>query len=170
MTKTKIYILAFIILIVAIGLIIFYVFKGKNETITQKTGYPISVKNVIINPIEKITNNFVTIEKNDNFLISYGGNLDRGTFFITINSEPVIEVSKQAEQEFLRKLKIDQEYACKLDVILNVPSNLDDNLAEYNFGMSFCPNRPHIQDIQRQKNRVIPYTKKASDFGSYSNS
>lgn len=155
MNKKLIFIIAAILLIVSFVLL-YFIFTASNNT-NKDSGYPKSVQNVLDNPIEKIDDNFKNLIKNDKYLISYGGGTSGGTFYITVNAEPVVDISKEAEQEFLKKLSIDEEYACSLTVILNVPNAIDSNLSEYDFGMSFCPDRIHITDVPIQPTKNTRY-------------
>lgn len=146
----RIIIIIGIICFIAILILVYFFFTTSNSAPNKQDDFANNVQQAISNPIEKVADGFSNLVKNDNYLISYGGNQDTGTFFITVNAEPVIDISKQAEQAFLQKLQIDEMYACTLTVILNVPSALDSSLSEYNFGLSFCPDRIHIEDIQRE--------------------
>lgn len=160
MTNKKIYIIITIIILLIGGFIILVLAlvnkKGIKPTVNKV--YPTSVINILNNPIERVSDNYITLIDQDGYIISYGGDLNRGTFYITVNDQPVVDVSKKAEQAFLEKLQIDQTYACSLEVLINIPSVVDNNLSQYNFGMSNCPGRPHVEDIPQQTDRQIPYT------------
>lgn len=148
--------------IIALALVIIFVLAyfafWNNGEQTVNDNYTDNVIEVINNPINKITDDFGDIIIDDDYIISYGGDTEQGTFFITIGAEPIIEVSKRAEQVLLEKLQVSEIEACELYVILNVPSVLDDNLAQYDFGLSFCPGRPHIEDVPRSENQPTPYS------------
>lgn len=152
MTKTRLILIITTVVVVVSSIFIILYFasdqRSKNNEPTSDV-YPSSVVNVINKPVEKITDNYFTLIKDSDYFVSYGGNLQGGTFYITVNAEPVVSVSKKAEQALLKKLQVDESYACTLTVILNVPSIIDSNLSEYDFGLSFCPGRPHVEDVPR---------------------
>ncbi len=152
MFKNKIYIFIIVGTIILLGLLALLYFLPEDETKNSSTegGYPVGVLDIIKSPAERINDNFNHSIVDDKYVISYGGDLEQGTFFITVNAEPVVEVSKMAEKVFLEKLEIDETYACELYVVLNVPSTIDSDLADYDFGLSFCPGRIHIEDVPRK--------------------
>jgi hypothetical protein len=163
MTNSKIYIFIIVVILVCAGIIgLVYYFFAKDDNLPEvNTGYPQSILSVINNPLERISDNFSNIVKDEQFLISYGGDSNQGTFYITVNAEPIVEVSKRAEQAFINKLQIDESYACQIDVILNVPSIIDDELAAYDFGLSFCPDKPHIEDVPQNPDQTNQYIDEA---------
>lgn len=162
----RLIIITAIILVVGFLVVLYFLFRSTDNDHNQQGVYPEIIQQVIDNPVEKISDDFNNIIKNDKFLISYGGDQNQGTFFITVNAEPVVEVSKQAEQEFLNRLQIDQAYACSLTVILNVPYAVDSNLSGYDFGMSFCSDRIHIEDVPRQPTENTRYYDSADESQS----
>lgn len=147
--KTKLYIVIGVVLLIIFFVVIYFAFFSKEKKQVTTSTYPQTIQNVLDNPIEKI-GDWSTLVDDDDFQISYGSGQEGGTFYITVNTTPFIEVSDRAEQAFLQKLGIEKEYACELPVIINVPSMIDDNLSEYNFGLSFCPNRVHISEVPEQ--------------------
>ncbi len=160
MIKTKLFIFIAIAVAAVIGILVLVYFAfggGSQNNDVLDDGYPLSVKTAISKPIEKVSDNYYTLVKKEDYLISYGGDLKKGTFYITVNKEPVIDVANAAEQAFLKKLNIDESYACSLNVILNIPSIIDNNLSDYDFGLSFCPDRPHIQDVSRGESGTSKY-------------
>lgn len=157
MNKKIIIITSIVILVIVLITVVYLVSFSSDRNPSQDGGYPHSVQTIINNPAERISEEFSNLVKNDNYVISYGGNQTAGTFFITINAEPVEQVSILAEQDFLTKLQIEEEYACSLTVVLNVPFSIDSNLSDYNFGLSFCSDRIHITDVARQPTQNTRY-------------
>ncbi len=142
------------------GLAYFAFRSDKQPTQSGSTpgSYPQSVQAVIDNPIER-SGDWSTLIDEQDFQISYVHD-NVGSFIITVNNYPLVEVAQQAEQALLTKLQVDQTYLCKLPVFISVPSVLDDNLSQYNFGLSFCPNRMHITDVEEE----TPSESNASQF------
>lgn len=133
-----------IILIMALYLL-FFTHKSKIPSQTPSSppssypaSYPQSVKDAISNPVDKV-GDWNTLVNSDNFQISYSTSQQGNSFFITINAQPVVQVTQQAEQAFLQKLGISKDYACTLPVIVSIPAKVDETLSGYNFGLSFCP-------------------------------
>lgn len=160
MNKKIYWLVIVLVLVVAVIAAVVYFSSGK-KTATQApvtTKYPATLTQAIEQPEERVTDSLVKLDVQKDFLISYAGDLQDGTFIITVDGEPLLEVAKQAEQAFLQKYQLQPDEACRLNVVLNVPSVLDSNLAGYDFGMSFCPYRPHLEDVRRQTNWVAPYS------------
>ncbi len=160
MSKKYLYLIIALLMVLLIIVMSYFAFFRSDVIQTRNEGkYPESILNAINNPVERISESFINLVVDDRYLISYGGDTNDGTFYITINSEPVDEIAVEAEQVFLEKLLINQDYACELYVIINVPSGIDSNLSNYNFGLSFCPdNKPHIGDVSREPAANERYT------------
>lgn len=158
MVKKTALILTSLIAITVIAVLAYFAFFRDNTSQNNVSEISRMIAQLVNNPVERLTDDSVVIERNDNYLITYDGTVENGTFYIIINNEPLEVVANQAEQSLEKKLKISHEQMCNIKVLLNVPSSLDANLANYNFGLSFCPTRPHIEDIPRQTDRVVPYS------------
>ena len=142
--------LKYIGLIVGVLILIFigvYFLVFRNTPSSSK--YPASVQKAINNPVQK-NGDWSTLDSSGDYQISYGTDDKSDTFFITINASPVESVAQKAEQALIQKLGVDKDEACKLPVIINVTASVAPNLAGINFGPSFCPNVPHLQDIKPQ--------------------
>lgn len=128
-----------IITIVIVALFfVFYYFKKNSNKITINTGKEkIEVNNVYKNPVE-IFKSGVEFKKNSDYLIDYYS--PDQLFVIVITNLNIGEARKRAEKDFLDTLGINQEQACKLNVQLGVPFNVNENAAGINYGLSFCPN------------------------------
>jgi hypothetical protein len=60
------------------------------------------------------------------------------SFLMTFKKMPFDQLRKVAEADFLERLGITREQACKLKVIEAVPYSVDPTLAGKSFGLSFC--------------------------------
>lgn len=123
---------------------IYYLFFRSSPT--SNSSYPKSVQKVINNPVTR-NDGWGTLVNNDEYQISYSKTAGAESFFITINSQPVVAVAQKAEQELLQKLNINKDEACKLPLVINVTTSAAPNMSGFNFGLSFCPNVPHVEDI-----------------------
>jgi hypothetical protein len=79
----------------------------------------------------------VTILKKTEYFISYS-TLDSG-FWIAITSKDFSVNRALAERDFLETLGVTQSDACRLDVMVSVPYNVDPARAGQRYGLSFCP-------------------------------
>ena len=147
-SKYKIYIAIAVAVLIIATLVAVLLLQNSNN---RGSGYDKNVQAVIDSPLEKIENSS-TLLSSDEYIVTYQKGLGQDQFLITVNANPVPEVSLKAEQAFLKKLNITQEYACTLPIILGVPSMIDENLAGYSFNMSFCPDGIHISDVLSQQN------------------
>ena len=59
-------------------------------------------------------------------------------FLISINKSPFDQFRIQAENNFLTKLGINQQEACKLTVVITTPRFVNPNQAGQNYSLSFC--------------------------------
>ncbi len=105
-----------------------------------------NIERAINNPIE-INESWKTLVRTDEYEISYSEVGESRSFFITINAQPALEISKEAERALLETLGIDQGTACGLPLSMGVPSAVDSNLSGYVFGLSFCFGKNHISDV-----------------------
>lgn len=106
-----------------------------------------NIERAINDPVE-VNESWKTLARTDEYEISYSEVGENRSFFITVNAQPALEVSKKAEQALLETLGIDQDTACGLPLSMGVPSAVDGNLSGYTFGLSFCFGKDHISDVQ----------------------
>ena len=145
-SKLKIIIIVGIVLVLVIGLILYLAISRKENN--SDSGYPEAVQKVIDNPIDK-NENWSTIIDNSSFQISYSTGDSGDSFFITISGQPVLESAIQAETALLEKFgNTDKDYICSIPIIINVLATTTPELSGYNFGLSFCPDRIHVTDVE----------------------
>lgn len=147
--KPKLYIIGAIAL-VAIFIGAVYLFFKADKSPESESEYPESVQNAINNPVDR-NGDWSTLIDNENYQISYSTSSQGDSFFITVNSEPVVGISQNAETALLQKLGVEKEYLCTLPVVINVPYMVNAKLSEYNFGLSFCPDRIHVSDVSQSE-------------------
>jgi hypothetical protein len=106
-----------------------------NPALTAKTPY--SQTNTIINNIKKVdTENDRIIAENDNFTILYMPQWNN--FLISITASPFNTNRQLAEQDFLDKLQLSKDQACKLAVTVSSPYFANPEVAGQIFPLSFC--------------------------------
>lgn len=132
-----------LVLVIALALVTNSRKPATNQN--ANAGYSQNVQQAINKPIEK-NGNWSTLSSGEKYQISYSKENGSDSFYITINAQPVLQVSQQAESEFVQKLGVSNEEACKLPVSISVPNNVDSRLSGYSFGLSFCTGKPHIAD------------------------
>ena len=59
-------------------------------------------------------------------------------FLVSVKESPFVEARVKAEQEFIEKLGITEEDACKLNVVVNTPAYANPKEAGKNHPLSFC--------------------------------
>ena len=138
--KLKLYIIIGVVATLLIVLVGVYLLRPSSDEI-----YPATVQEAITHPVDQ-NENWGTLLTNDEYEISYSKSGTTDSFFITVNAQPALDTSLKAEQAFLQKLGITQEYACALPVVIKIPFAVDQNLAGFEFGPSFCPNVVHVAD------------------------
>ncbi len=75
-------------------------------------------------------------------------NFEGNYFGIVLILKPVVQYRQQAEQAFIQALGINQIDACKLPVLLQISSSIDNQLGgNLNFGLSFCPDSVNIKNL-----------------------
>ena len=87
----------------------------------------------IENPNEK---SYITLSQNGDYHIFYIPS--QTLFYITISSSPFDQQKDAAEKEFLEKLGITSEAACKLNVDVATPANVNPSYAGQIYHLSFC--------------------------------
>ena len=138
MKRKNIYIILIATIVIITLSLVFYYFKKNSNKMTINTGKEkIEVTNVYKNPVE-IFKSGVEFKKNSDYLIDYYS--PDQLFIIIITNPNISEARKRAEKDFLDTLSINQEQACKLNIQLGVPFNVNEVAAGINFGLSFCPN------------------------------
>lgn len=78
----------------------------------------------------------VTVKKTENYTIIY--HTKTSLFLISILSSPFREQRALAELEFIEKLGIEKEDACKLNVSITTPRFANEAEAGKNYKLSFC--------------------------------
>jgi hypothetical protein len=78
----------------------------------------------------------VVIQQSSTYSIIY--NIPDSSFVITVSGVPFADARQAAEAAFLTTLGISQADACKLDVTINAPYNIDPNPMDQGLGLSFC--------------------------------
>jgi len=61
------------------------------------------------------------------------------SFLISLNASPFEKVRSEAEQDFIKKLGLDEKTACKLLVNIATSQKTDPEFAGRNYPLSFCP-------------------------------
>lgn len=61
------------------------------------------------------------------------------SFNILLFERPFDEARRSAEAEFIARLDVSEDEACRLDVFVVVPPYIDEPLSGRNLGLSFCP-------------------------------
>lgn len=138
----KYYIISAILILLGLLAILYLYFSPKESK--EKVNYAQNVNAVINNPTEKF-DMWSTISEEEKFHISYSS-VENHAFIITINAEPIKEVSEQAESVLQKKLKVNNDYFCSLNILIKIPYKVNNSLSGYDFGPSFCPNKMHIED------------------------
>lgn len=137
-----------ILIVLALIALIYVAFIDVKKSSGPTGKYPQSVQFAIDNPVQ-INEFWKTLVTTDEYEISYSSKDGMDSFFITVNSQPALEVSLKAEKAFLQKLNIDEAVACELPLHMGVPSAVDSELSGYTFGLSFCLGKVHIADVIR---------------------
>lgn len=145
-------ILYFVLSILLLGIVsvVFIFYTSKNDDDEKISKYPQNIQEVIKNPVEKNESWRTLVDDND-FQISYSTSNSGDSFFITITAQPVLDVSIKAEQALLKKLDVEKDYLCTLPITINIPYSVDGNLSQYDFGLSFCPDKSHIFEVLEQE-------------------
>lgn len=149
--------IAFVLIIFLI--ILFFLFlalktkKGPRESSLLPTPTPFEMKitpsprkKIIISGIE--VNDFLkdatiinsnqdaVFEKNQDYEMVYLPKFNQ--FLITILSKPFDNARKDAEEDFIKKLGISKEEACRLEINLSVPCKIDLENCGTRHPLSFC--------------------------------
>jgi len=98
---------------------------------------PVSISNVYKKSIGDGGFNGVIFKNNTQYYIAYYPSPEG--FIITIHNKDMEKARIAAETDFIKTLNISKEDACKLNVNLMVPLDINENIAGQNFGLSFCP-------------------------------
>lgn len=106
-------------------------------TITTPDG-TVQTNNLYRDPVENLPQNGVVFNQNPTYIASFFSQ-DEG-FLITLLDPDLEKARATAESDFLKKLNITKDQACKLKIELNVPAFVSQSAAGTNYGLSFCPN------------------------------
>ena len=66
-------------------------------------------------------------------------NQNNQSFAISLNIAPLYTTRDQATAEFIKRLGITSEQACKINIYVGVPYSVDSRLSGQNLGLSYCP-------------------------------
>jgi hypothetical protein len=106
------------------------------ENSTEKTTISgVEVNNFFLTTEQLNENNDRLLEKNEKYSIIYHPLFTQ--FLIAITDSPFPEIRKSAEQKFLEALEINEENACKLDVVVSTASFINPEYAG-SYRLSFC--------------------------------
>lgn len=164
--KNILYAVIIIVLIVIFGIILYISFKKDSDAPEVNVQYPQAIQSLIEKPLFD-NEGISTLILNDNYVISYE-KLEK-KFLISVNNYPIDVVANLAEQDLLEKFDQDQDRLCAETIVLNIPANVNPDLIDYNFGLSFCPDRIHLEDVtyvSEQPNAPVynPETRTNSNF------
>lgn len=135
--KKNILIIFFIILFILILSGIIYFINNSNKMIVISGNEKIKVYNIYKKPLETYSNSDVEFKKTPDYTFDFYA---KGpTFIITILNKNINAARETAEKDFLNTMQINKEQACKINVQLSVPFNVDENVAGPDYGLSFCP-------------------------------
>ncbi len=148
MRKKRIIIIVIILILISAGVVFFMLPK-------QDKGFEKTNSTNPSNISENVQNNFdssaiysdsaekfsgtITFREKQNFNTTYFEE-DNNFVILILAKENENDARDEAEKDFLQTLKINEEEACKLDVYLTFPYNVNNELAGENYGLSFCPN------------------------------
>lgn len=107
----------------------------ENTVILQGKGGQVQSKDFSSGVLEKSGDTWV-LANNENFSIIYYEK-DQ-SFTINLLSKPLSEARSKAEDKLLSLLNLDFAQACKLNVSVFVPFEVDETYAGQDFGLSFC--------------------------------
>ncbi len=100
--------------------------------------FPLEINNVRKEAVRRIGNDFIIKNERDYQLLYFS---KEEAFSIIVTGMEDLRVARQnAEEEFLVRTGLSREEACKLNVDLRVPADVNFQLAGKNYGLSFCPN------------------------------
>lgn len=151
--KIFLFLLVIIISLVLLFLISLRLTRKPNipgvEFFPTPTPVPITTKKITISGIKM--NNFLSspIKTNDHgdalFVKTKGYQLvylrQYNKFLITILSSPFEENRKKGEENFLKKLGITKEEACKLNASISTPYFVNPQYSGIKYPLSFCENQ-----------------------------
>jgi|GEM_PF-1889267 len=116
---------------------------GKTMEIISTGGEILSINNVYNKSIGDLSLNGVALKDPAKYFIAYYPN-EQG-FIITLKTSDVTTARTEAENAFLSLTGTNKTTACKLNVYLTVPLEVNADAAGKNFGLSFCPNGKPIK-------------------------
>lgn len=96
----------------------------------------IEVNNFLKNPLRTDNRKDATFLDNPKYGFVYFQKENQ--FLISITGSPFSTVKIQAENEFLTKLGIDKDQACRLNVVITTPYYANPNESGKNYKLSFC--------------------------------
>ena len=96
----------------------------------------VKTANFLKNRSENNTSSYTTLAKTKDYHLFFI--LKEELFIVSITSYPFDSFRSIAEQEFLKKLEISQEEACKLNVNITTPMSANPDKAGKNYELSWC--------------------------------
>ena len=96
----------------------------------------VKTANFLKNRSENNTSSYTTLAKTKDYHLFFI--LKEELFIVSITSYPFDSFRSIAEQEFLKKLGISQEEACKLNVDITTPMSANPDKAGKNYELSWC--------------------------------
>jgi hypothetical protein len=119
------------------SILVVYFFNTKNRIQIQGTAGPVKVYNFFPHSENKIDKNTFFIKEHSSYTISYFK--PDSLFLITLENKNLLTARTSAEKEFLKQLKISKDAACELNLDMEVPDYIDNDLSGVNYNLSFCP-------------------------------
>ncbi len=98
----------------------------------------VETNNFLTNPIRSSVDGAVLFLKTESLEALYYKKYDQFNLIISSSSA---QVRNRAEQEFLQKLGVSKQDACRLDVVVNSPYVPNPNLLMPKRTLSFCPSK-----------------------------
>lgn len=115
----------------------------KSKLSLQTEEETVDINNVYKDPIRRLSKNGVEFVKKENYVMDFYPE-DEG-FIISIGNPDIFSALKEAESEFLNKLGVTEEQACKLKVSITIPVSVSEKYGGGVYGFSFCPDKKHIK-------------------------
>lgn len=124
-------------------IILIFIFKNTftnlifNKISIETNQGEVNIKNIYGHPVIEYPTKDIVFKKSDDYSMFYYKGDD--LFNITILNPDIQTARDKAEDEFLKTLGITKEAACKLNVSLGVPINVNEKTAGIDYKLSFCP-------------------------------
>lgn len=136
MTKKRNIILSIILFFIIV--LIFLFFNSRNKILISTENKNIYINNIYKNPIIEYPNKDIVFKDSPAYSMFYNNN--EQLFNITILDSDIQKARNEAEKEFIKTLDVTKDEACRLNVNLGIPYNVNAQKSGINYGLSFCPN------------------------------